>query len=33
MVPETATTQGALTGVLLVGVIPAPYLFFLFASP
>jgi hypothetical protein len=28
---ETATTIGALTGVLLVGVVPVPYLYFLFA--
>ena len=28
---ETATTAGALTGVLLAGIIPVPYLFFLFA--
>ena len=31
IVLETATTLGALTGVLLVGVIPTAYLFFLFA--
>src|SRR6476646_8553224 len=31
IVLETATTLGALTGVLLVGVIPAAFLFFLFA--
>jgi hypothetical protein len=31
VVLETATTIGALTGVLLVGVVPVPYLFFLFA--
>ena len=31
IVLETATTLGALTGVLLVGVIPVSYLFFLFA--
>ncbi len=31
IVLETATTLGALTGVLLAGVIPVPYLFFLFA--
>lgn len=29
---ETATTFGALTGVLLTGIIPASYLFFLFAA-
>ncbi|HEU4413573.1 MAG TPA: sulfite exporter TauE/SafE family protein [Candidatus Angelobacter sp.] len=28
---ETATTAGALTGVLLAGIIPVPYLYFLFA--
>jgi hypothetical protein len=32
IVLETATTLGAVTGVLLVGVIPASYLFFLFAA-
>lgn len=31
IVLEVATTLGALTGVLLAGVIPIPYLFFLFA--
>ncbi len=31
IVLETATTAGALTGVLLAGVIPVPVLFFLFA--
>ena len=31
IVLETATTLGALTGVLLVGVIPVSYLYFLFA--
>ena len=31
LVLETATTLGALTGVLLVGVIPVPFLYFLFA--
>jgi len=31
VVLETTTTLGALTGVLLVGVIPTAYLFFLFA--
>ncbi len=31
IVLETATTAGALTGVLLAGVIPVPFLFFLFA--
>jgi uncharacterized protein len=31
IVLEVATTLGALTGVLLSGVIPVPYLFFLFA--
>jgi uncharacterized membrane protein YfcA len=31
IVLETATTSGALTGVLLAGVVPVPYLFFLFA--
>jgi uncharacterized protein len=31
IVLETATTLGALTGVLLAGLIPVPYLFFLFA--
>jgi uncharacterized membrane protein YfcA len=31
IVLETATTLGALTGVLLAGVAPVPYLFFLFA--
>src|ERR1700754_1614439 len=31
IVLETATTLGALTGVLLIGLIPAAYLFFLFA--
>jgi uncharacterized membrane protein YfcA len=30
IVLETATTLGALTGVFVVGVIPVPYLFFLF---
>lgn len=32
VVLEVATTLGALTGVLLAGVIPASYLFFLFAA-
>jgi len=32
IVLETATTLGALTGVLLVGVVPVSYLFFLFAA-
>lgn len=32
LVLETATTMGALTGVLLVGWIPVPVLFFLFAA-
>jgi uncharacterized membrane protein YfcA len=32
IVLETTTTLGALTGVLMVGVIPADYLFILFAS-
>jgi uncharacterized membrane protein YfcA len=31
IVLETATTLGALTGVFLAGLIPVPYLFFLFA--
>jgi uncharacterized protein len=31
IVLETATTLGALTGVLLAGVAPVPYLYFLFA--
>jgi uncharacterized protein len=31
IVLETATTMGALTGVLLVGVVPVPYLYLLFA--
>ena len=31
IVLETATTMGALTGVLLVGIVPSPYLYFLFA--
>jgi hypothetical protein len=31
VVLETATTIGALTGVLLFGVVPVPYLYFLFA--
>ena len=31
IVLETATTLGALTGVLLIGIIPATWLFFLFA--
>ena len=31
IVLETATTLGALTGVLLIGIIPIAYLFFLFA--
>lgn len=31
IVLETATTLGALTGVLLAGLLPAPFLFFLFA--
>src|SRR5215469_18613210 len=31
IVLEVATTLGALTGVLLAGLIPVPYLFFLFA--
>ena len=31
IVLETATTLGALTGVLLAGVIPVPFLYFLFA--
>ncbi|WP_158821661.1 sulfite exporter TauE/SafE family protein [Granulicella sp. S156] len=32
IVLEVATTLGALTGVLLIGVIPVSYLFFLFAA-
>jgi uncharacterized membrane protein YfcA len=32
IVLETATTLGALTGVLLIGTIPVPYLFSLFAA-
>jgi uncharacterized membrane protein YfcA len=32
IVLETATTLGALSGVLLVGLIPVPYLFFIFAA-
>jgi len=32
IVLEVATTLGALTGVLLIGVIPVAYLFFLFAA-
>src|ERR1700748_701480 len=31
IVLETATTLGALTGVLLIGILPVPVLFFLFA--
>jgi hypothetical protein len=31
IVLETATTAGALTGVLLFGIVPVPYLYFLFA--
>jgi uncharacterized protein len=31
IVLEIATTMGALTGVLLVGIVPVPYLYFLFA--
>lgn len=31
VVLEVATTLGALTGVLLAGIVPVPYLFFLFA--
>jgi hypothetical protein len=31
IVLETATTSGALTGVLLAGIVPVPYLYFLFA--
>lgn len=31
IVLETATTIGALTGVLLAGIVPIPYLYFLFA--
>ncbi len=31
IVLETATTMGALTGVLLVGIVPVPFLYFLFA--
>jgi uncharacterized protein len=31
IVLETATTMGALTGVLLVGIVPVPYLYLLFA--
>src|SRR5215813_11322446 len=31
IVLETATTLGALTGVLLAGIVPTPYLLFLFA--
>jgi uncharacterized membrane protein YfcA len=31
IVLEVATTLGALTGVLLAGIVPVPYLFFLFA--
>lgn len=32
IVLETATTLGALTGVFLIGIIPTPYLYFLFAA-
>ncbi|PQV52481.1 hypothetical protein B0G83_103230 [Paraburkholderia sp. BL21I4N1] len=32
VVLETATTLGALTGVFLVGIVPASYLYFLFAA-
>jgi hypothetical protein len=32
IVLETATTMGALTGVLLVGIVPVSYLYFLFAA-
>lgn len=32
IVLETATTLGALTGVLLVGIVPVSYLYFLFAG-
>jgi uncharacterized membrane protein YfcA len=32
IVLETATTLGALTGVFLTGVLPAPFLFALFAA-
>jgi uncharacterized protein len=31
IVLETATTMGALTGVLLAGIVPVPFLYFLFA--
>jgi uncharacterized membrane protein YfcA len=31
IVLETATTMGALTGVLLAGILPVPFLYFLFA--
>ena len=31
IVLETATTTGALTGVLLAGIVPVPYLYLLFA--
>jgi hypothetical protein len=31
IVLETATTMGALTGVLLIGIVPVSYLYFLFA--
>ena len=32
VVLETATTMGALTGVLLAGILPIPFLYFLFAA-
>src|SRR6266481_4585509 len=32
IVLETATTTGALTGVSLAGIVPVPYLYFLFAA-
>ena len=32
IVLETATTMGALTGVLLVGIVPVSYLYFVFAA-
>jgi len=32
IVLETATTMGALTGVLLAGILPIPFLYFLFAA-
>src|SRR4029077_17350876 len=32
IVLETATTMGALTGVLLVGIVPVSYLYFIFAT-